>query len=107
MGAGGGLGFEVRVRRMEKAVFLVRCVLCSASRVFGRYSHLGCWLAVEMVYRWSSAARQGVVEVGSANLDGQRGSFCQEKRKGAGFPTPSSAVLCEELHFERDFILTI
>ena len=42
VGIGGGLGFEVRVRRVEEAVFLVRCVLYPANRVSGRYSHLGC-----------------------------------------------------------------
>ena len=48
MDIGGGLRFEVRVRRMDM-VILVRWMVCSAGRVSGRYSHLGCWLAVEMV----------------------------------------------------------
>jgi hypothetical protein len=39
---------KVRVRRMEMLI-LVRYFVCSAGRVTGRYSHLGCWLAVEMV----------------------------------------------------------
>lgn len=45
---GGGLRFEVRVRRMDMLI-LVRCAVHSAGRVSGRDSHLGCWLAVEMV----------------------------------------------------------
>ena len=93
------------MRRVEKAVFLVRCVLYRANRVSGQYSHLGCWLAVEMGYRWSSAARQGVVESRLRIWTGGVGRAAKPReRKEPGFPTPSSALV---EWFEKNFTLGV
>lgn len=47
-------------------LILVRCAVYSAGRVTGRYSHLGCWLAVEMVI--DGRLRQGKALISKLNL---------------------------------------
>jgi len=91
VGVCGGLGFEVRVRRIGKAVFLVRCVLYPGSRVSGQYSHLGCWLAVEMVIDGRLRQGKALLKVGCEF--GQAAWVdlpSQEKGKSAASPLPCS-----------------
>lgn len=47
-------------------LILVRYAVYSAGRVTGRYSHLGCWLAVEMVI--DGRLRQGKALISRLNL---------------------------------------
>ena len=83
MGVCGGLGFEVRVRLIGKAVFLVRCVLYPGSRVSGQYSHLGCWLAVEMVIDGRLRQGKALFKVVGNEFGSKRGRR-QGKRKERG-----------------------
>lgn len=89
--------------RVEKAVFLVRCVLYPASRACGRYSHLGCWLAVEMVIDGRLRQGKALFKVVGNEFGSKRGRR-QGKRKERGTsPHPLQsccAALCEELHFQ-------
>ena len=86
---GGGLRFEVRVRRMDMLI-LVRCAVHSAGRVSGRDSHLGCWLAVEMVIdgrlRQGKALLKSALRIWTASVG--RSAKRKERARASPLPRP-------------------
>ena len=94
MGVCGGLGFEVRVRVGGKGG--ISRAVRSVSGEQSIWTVLTSWLLVSCRdgYRWSSAARQGVVESRLRIWTGGVGRLAKPReRKERGFPTPSFALV--------------
>jgi hypothetical protein len=103
VGIGGGLGFEVRVRAGGKGG--ISRAVRSVSGEQSMWTVLTSWLLVSCRdgYRWSSAARQGVVQSRRERIWQQAWAPPRKEERARNFPTPASVVLC----FAKNFTFSV
>lgn len=103
MGVGGGLGFEVRVRAGGKGG--ISRAVRSVSGEQSMWTVLTSWLLVSCRdgYRWSSAARQGVVQSRRERIWQQAWAPPRKEERARNFPTPASLVL----RFAKNFTFRV